>query len=212
MAYANGQLPASILAPVPGTSPRGHPLLRKDVAAAYLAMHEESMARFGVSLAIDEGTIRRTYRELSAQYLAKAQEGSNAATPGTSNHGWALATDLMSKKQRWVIDQIGEKYGFAKAWSDAAWEWWHIKWREGVWDGKRYDPLAVLTKDEHRWVRELAARRATAHARGKWLPDSLARAQHIIDTIEDRIRTIRVLDASKANRRERLVLLRAAIK
>lgn len=125
---ANGQLDPSELAPIVGSSPRpgGRPLLRRDAAAAYNALHAESMRRFGISMGLDEGTTRRAYRELDAQYEAKRIYGSNAATPGTSNHGWGINVDLQTRQQRWVIDQIGAAYGFSKAWSDASWEWWHI--------------------------------------------------------------------------------------
>jgi hypothetical protein len=105
-------------------------------------MHNEAMVRYGISLSISEGTVGRTYRSYERQVIAKRIYGSNAATPGYSNHGWAIAVDLMTRQQRWVIDKIGAKYGYAKRWSDASWEWWHIKWRSGVWRGQ--DPFPVL--------------------------------------------------------------------
>ena len=126
MAYANGRLPASALSPIPGNGQ-----LRNDAARAYRAMAILASRR-GVSMVIIEGAVRRTYRPIAAQYLAKRIYGSNAATPGTSNHGWALAIDLMNMAQRRMIDKIGRAFGFAKAWSDASWEWWHIKWRAGT--------------------------------------------------------------------------------
>lgn len=131
MAYANGRIPSSALAPIPGTSPRpgGHPLLRKDAARAYTALHNYAMKRWRISMALSENSIRRAYREIDAQYLAKRMYGSNAATPGTSNHGLGINVDLMTRQQRWVIDQVGASFGFSKRWSDAAWEWWHITYR-----------------------------------------------------------------------------------
>jgi hypothetical protein len=121
----------------------GNGFLRRDAAIAYTAMHQRAL-RDGVSLAIYEGAIRRTYRPYTAQVAARkmwCDQGKcgNAAVPGTSNHGLALATDLMSWTQRNWIDRHGAVYGWAKRWSDAAHEWWHLKWLAGVWKGDIFD-------------------------------------------------------------------------
>jgi hypothetical protein len=42
---------------------------------------------------------------------------------------------VASQRIRWVIDQIGQPYGYSKAWSDAPWEWWHLRYTPGVWHG-----------------------------------------------------------------------------
>lgn len=136
MGYANGRLPQGALAPIPGTSPRagGRPLLRKDASRAYTALHNYAVERWGISMALGEGSIRRAYREYPAQVAARQMwcaQGrcGNAATPGTSNHGLGINVDLVTRQQRWVIDQVGASFGFSKRWSDAAWEWWHITYR-----------------------------------------------------------------------------------
>jgi murein L,D-transpeptidase YcbB/YkuD len=36
---------------------------------------------------------------------------------------------------RQIVDEIGEQFGWAKKWSDAPSEWWHLSYRPGVWDG-----------------------------------------------------------------------------
>jgi hypothetical protein len=126
--YINGKLPSSLLRPIPGNG-----RMRKDAAAAYTAMYLLAKRR-GVDMRIIEGSLRRTYREYAAQLVAWSiylHGGNLAARPGTSNHGWALAVDLMSMVQRRMVDLIGRAFGFSKAWSDAPGEWWHIKWREG---------------------------------------------------------------------------------
>lgn len=120
----NGRLAASQLAAIPGRS-----RLRRDAAAAYTAMHRESVRRFRVSLAIYDATIGRGYRSLAQQYAAKRMYGSNAAYPGTSNHGLGLAVDLHTRQQRWVIDQIGRLYGWRK--TEAFHEFWHINYVGG---------------------------------------------------------------------------------
>jgi hypothetical protein len=135
VSFANGQVPASALSPLPGSNAG----LLKMAALAYRAMD----AATSVSLAIIDGPVGRTYRSIARQYLAKRIYGPNAAWPGTSNHGLAITVDLMSLLQRRVIDAIGRHFGWAKEWSDASWEWWHLKWREGVWK-PRPDPLRFL--------------------------------------------------------------------
>lgn len=130
---SNGQLPASALRPIPGNGQ-----LRNDAARAYIALHLLA-SRKGVSMVITEGAIRRTYRPLSAQWLAwNTLPRGQAAYPGTSNHGWGLAVDLMSFAQRRMVDLYGAAFGWSKRWSDAAHEWWHLKFRPGVWIPPRW--------------------------------------------------------------------------
>lgn len=159
MAYLNGRLPADALAAIPG----GH--LRKDAAAAWNAMNAESIRRFGIHL--HPLGPASSYRTLSQQdylwdHVEHPHDTNWVAEPGTSNHGWGLAVDLATRQMRWVIDQIGVKYGWAKKWSDAPGEWWHIKWRPGVWHPTVHhvDKLAVLTKQEKFLVTRLAYHRA----------------------------------------------------
>lgn len=141
--YLNGRLPASVLAPIPGGR------LRKDAAAAWNAMNAESVRRWGIHLRPLGGM--SAYRTLGEQdYLwdhsAHPHDTNWVARPGTSNHGWGLAVDLATRAMRWVIDQIGHKYGFSKACSDAPGEWWHIKYNPActgaTWKPKR--PLPVV--------------------------------------------------------------------
>lgn len=140
MAYANGRLPNSALAPIAGGR------LRKDAAAAFNAMNEESRQRYGVTL--HPTGPRASYRVLADQQyfwnLYLSGRGNLAARPGTSNHGWGLAVDLATPQMRSIVDKIGAKYGWAKKWSDAPSEWWHIRWRPGVWKGQT--PVPTITK------------------------------------------------------------------
>jgi hypothetical protein len=127
---ANGRLPASSLAPIGG----GY-FLRRDAAKAFNAMSAEARQRFGVSVKVVAG-YRTFARQVYFWNLWRAGKGNLAAEPGSSNHGWGVAVDLASQRMRWIVDHIGAKYGFSKAWSDAPGEWWHI----------RFDP-AHLTAD-----------------------------------------------------------------
>lgn len=149
MAYANGRIPASALAPIPGSGPYGTPKLLKEPARAYNALHRYSMARWGISMALNESVVGRAYRNYDRQVLAKRVYGRNAATPGYSNHGKGINVDLMTRQQRWVMDQVGHLFGFSKRWSDAAWEWWHITYRYGTypmvakWSQKPFRPIRL---------------------------------------------------------------------
>ena len=138
VSFANGRAPASALASIPGG------MLRHDAAAAWNAMNAEAKRRWGIELR-PLGP-NSSYRTVTQQVLMKNLHGGNAATPGTSNHGWGLAVDVATKQMRWIIDQIGERYGWAKKWSDASWEWWHIRWREGVWKPPAADPTPMLRR------------------------------------------------------------------
>lgn len=146
MGFANGQAPRSALAPI-----HNGMLLRKDAAAAFNAMDAEAVRRFGRHIGVRDayriiGRPGDLDRNVWSQWAAHEREqrgGNDAADPGTSNHGLALAADLFDERDRWIVDQIGAEYGWSKAWSDAPGEWWHVKWREGVWTPK---PLDVLDR------------------------------------------------------------------
>lgn len=133
MSYANGHIPASALSPIPGANAG----LLHEAALAYRAMDllvSEDMSLY-------DGSIGRTYRNYARQVIARNYwcargKCGNAAVPGTSNHGWGLAFDLFSAAQRAAVDHAGRPFGFAKNWSDASWEWWHIRYRSGVWHPK----------------------------------------------------------------------------
>ena len=126
----NGRLPEAVLAPIAGGQ------LDRAAAAAWNAMNVEARAG-GVELR-PTGSMSsyRTYAQQVYLYdLYRSGRGNLAAVPGTSNHGWGLAVDLATTEMRSMLDRIGRKYGWAKEWSDAASEWWHIKYRPGVWSG-----------------------------------------------------------------------------
>jgi len=154
VAYSNGNIPGSLLAPIPGSNAG----LLKPAALTYKAMHYYSLKVTGTPLTIIDGQVGRTYRSYSRQLLAKQIYGSNAATPGFSNHGLALAVDLMYAAQRAAIDRVGRAFGWAKEWSDASWEWWHMKWRDVGWKPKP-DPTAKLPRHMRKAANALLYRR-----------------------------------------------------
>jgi hypothetical protein len=134
MAYSNGRLPQSVLAPITKAVGGAQVYLRKDAAKAFNAMNHESETKHGITLRATGS--KSAYRTIAQQewlwdHCEHPHDTNWVAEPGTSNHGWGLAIDLATPAMRRIVDQIGEKYGFAKHWSDAPGEWWHIKWREG---------------------------------------------------------------------------------
>ena len=147
----------SVLAAIPGPAPGTKCYLRRDVAAAWNAMSKESVRRgWGVLRPLGYMSAYRTYDQQVYlwNHSAHPHDTNWVARPGTSNHGWGLAIDLQSQHMRWVVDRIGREYGFAKRWSDAPLEWWHVRWREGVWTPpKRFIPLRHDSRGERvRWV------------------------------------------------------------
>jgi hypothetical protein len=122
MAYANGRIPASALAPIAGGR------LRKDAAARWNAMAYDIRRRTGVTV-LPNGPYS-SYRDYAGQVLMRAQwcgrgNCGNAAIPGTSNHGLGIAVDVNRPD---LVNAYGAPYGYQKRWSDAAWENWHMKW------------------------------------------------------------------------------------
>ncbi len=137
---ANGNLPKSKLARV--YHPSAEIYLEKDAAAAWNSMRLEARRRYKTD--IYPGGPDSAYRTLARQkywrnYWCNQGACHNAAVPGTSNHGLGLAVDLPTRRMRFIIDQIGARAGWAKKWSDAPHEWWHLKFNSGVWK-KRPDP------------------------------------------------------------------------
>jgi len=129
-ASSNGYLSQSELAPI--YQPNYRVYLQKDAAAAWNAFRQYCLAR-GVD--VYPGGQYSAYRTYSQQVLMKRLYGSNAATPGTSNHGLGLAVDLATQQMRSAVDKWGAQFGWSKRWSDASWEWWHIKYQAGHYHG-----------------------------------------------------------------------------
>lgn len=136
----NGSLPKSKLARV--YHPTAEIYLEKEAAAAWNSMRLEARRRFKTD--IYPGGPDSAYRTLARQkfwrnYWCNQGNCGNAAVPGTSNHGLGLAVDLPTRRMRFIVDRIGARAGWAKKWSDAPQEWWHLKYNSGVWT-KRPDP------------------------------------------------------------------------
>ncbi|MCA1712262.1 MAG: M15 family metallopeptidase [Actinobacteria bacterium] len=129
--YANGFMPDSALCPLwqaPGER------LRSDAANAFNRMSRARAASTGGALCVTDA-----YRSYSGQVAVYRNKPSLAATPGTSEHGWGLATDLCggaenfgSEAYRWMQDNAG-RFGFNHpAWAEPSgsmpepWHWEYV--------------------------------------------------------------------------------------
>lgn len=118
--FDNGKIPLNTLQQIPW-APRY--LLRADTTAALAAMNVQFRSEFGYDLPINDG-----YRDYAGQVEAKAKYGDNAAEPGTSNHGWALAIDI-GDRSHWAIGFSHPIYLWLKA-NAGRYGWAHPDWAE----------------------------------------------------------------------------------
>lgn len=126
--YPNGEIPAAALCPIWGVK---GPRLRADAAASFSDMAKEYAALFGAPICVTD-----SYRGFGAQVAVKIEKPDLAATPGMSNHGWGLATDLCdgiqtfgTPQHQWLSEN-SMRYGwFLPAWAQAGgskpepWHW-----------------------------------------------------------------------------------------
>lgn len=118
--YDNGRIPMSTLQPIPWEPKYS---LRGDATAALAAMNAAFRTQFGYNLPINDG-----YRDYEGQVLAKQIYGSEAAEPGTSNHGWALAIDI-GDRSHYRIGYSDPIYLWLKA-NAGRYGWAHPQWAE----------------------------------------------------------------------------------
>lgn len=121
----NGQLPYSSLSRIAGGG-----YLVPPAAAAWNALAAHIYRETGAKIAPNGPN--SSYRTYAMQVEMKAIYGTNAATPGTSNHGWGLAVDTDDHD---LVNRYGAPFGYQKAWSDASWEPWHMKYATGHYSG-----------------------------------------------------------------------------
>ncbi|MEU7902229.1 M15 family metallopeptidase [Actinoplanes sp. NPDC049118] len=117
--YGNGKIPANALAKVGDT---GHKLWAP-AAESLNRMIADAKAQ-GVKIGITDSY--RSYGEQVdvARRKGLYSQGGLAAKPGTSEHGWGMATDLdlNNKAQAWMRAN-GEKYGFVENTPREPWHW-----------------------------------------------------------------------------------------
>jgi LysM repeat protein len=125
---------AAVSAPGMGhvPSPYGELFLIPAAADAWNAMRAEASSVYGIDI-YPGGPVSayRTYAQQSELYAAfLAGYGAPANPPGTSSHESGTAVDVQTPEMRWVIDQIGSKYGWGKV--HAPGEWWHVDYLAGL--------------------------------------------------------------------------------
>ena len=125
----------SIVPSAPGMahvpSPWGSLHLAPAAAAAWNLMREESLAKYGADL-YPSGPLsaHRTYSQQAYLYcLFRSGQGAPANPPGMSVHETGAAVDLATPEMRWVVDEIGWKYGWQKVHGPD--EWWHVDFAGG---------------------------------------------------------------------------------
>jgi hypothetical protein len=147
--YANGKAPSAVLVEV---EPGNH--LRADAAAAWVLFRAACFAATGVwltatsanrtyarqvELFLERYSTRNSGRKSrvwnGTRYWLKAGQA-DAATPGTSNHGWAIAVDMggYSRAWSWIVANCG-RFGFSLSEGLSVGEKWHIVFVR-AWDGR----------------------------------------------------------------------------
>ena len=140
-----------------------------DAAASWNTLRLYLLQRYGSRGDIYPEGPRGAYRDYAGQVWCKAHYGSNAAVPGTSNHGLGHAVDVANHEMAALIDRHGGMFGWHH-W-DAKWEWWHREYDGGF---SRPDPgpdrgNPVLRKSsggvgQKPWVEDLQRRLNTVAA------------------------------------------------
>lgn len=124
--YQNGRIPLETLALIPWTANQSfnpNRRLRKDAFQALNAMNDSFKKAFGRNLPINDG-----YRSYDEQVQAKQQYGGEAAEPGYSNHGWAVAIDVGTVSQGRIGFDSSE-YSWLKS-NAGKYGWVHPPWAE----------------------------------------------------------------------------------
>ena len=124
----NGRLSSRQLAPT------FHPTLKlfladDEAAASWNTMRLYLLQKLGKSGDISAEGPLGAYRDYAGQLRCKELYGTNAATPGRSNHGWGHAVDVATHDMADLIDHHGGAFGWHH-W-DAKWEWWHREYDGG---------------------------------------------------------------------------------
>jgi len=125
-AYANGELPASVLSTISWTVGQnwlGTQQLRTDARDSLDRLNAAFRADYGFDLPINGG-----YRSYADQVEAKRIYGPQAAEPGTSNHGWGVAIDVGTQSHA-RISFTSPTYSWLKA-NAGTYAWVHPAWAE----------------------------------------------------------------------------------
>lgn len=92
----------------------------------------------------------------------------------SSNHGWGIAVDVMTRQMAFLIRQVCAKFGWSFDEGDRVGEWWHVRYIGGYTKRIGADPL---TKAERKLLAE-------------WDSNPASR-EHVLDRVAHQIREIR---------------------
>lgn len=161
--HQNGRIPTSVLTPIgKGALPGGlqfgkqqfaHPAAAAAWGALVRAVHERS----GVRLKVAEG-----YRDLALQqHYWNTLPFPMAASPGTSNHGWARAVDMYgyTSSALVAVRELAPNLGWSLATGDRVGEPWHIEY-VGSLAIPQPEPEDPLIAEEDAMIRYLMTTRA----------------------------------------------------
>ncbi|MGI9612712.1 MAG: M15 family metallopeptidase [Acidimicrobiales bacterium] len=117
--YGNGRIPSSALAAVGDT---GHRLYAPAATALNTLMADA--AEDGVTVGITDSYRSYSAQENLADRKGLYNQGGLAARPGTSNHGWGMATDLRldDAALAWMRENAA-RYGFVEDVPREPWHW-----------------------------------------------------------------------------------------
>ena len=119
VAYGNGKIPEEALGRVGQT---GHKLWAP--AAENLNRMIEDAKRDGVNIGITDSYRPYTEQVDLARRKGLYSQGGLAAKPGTSEHGWGMATDLdLNAKALTWMRQHAKDYGFVENVPRETWHW-----------------------------------------------------------------------------------------
>lgn len=203
--YLNGKLPARALAPIPGGQ------LWIPAANAWNDLIEYVRRREGETAAnaIRPGGSDSSYRLYARQvyfknlWTSKGQP-QKAATPGTSNHGFAIAVDCPSELGKKMLRKWGHLFGWSNYEGARIGEDWHWTYVGSKNYQRKYykDPFYFGAVDERRWYAEWMGLRAKKKglARRVVLKRRLVKRRK---TLHHLIKTDTAANNKKLNRRAR---------
>lgn len=126
--------------PIPGGR------LWPDAALTWNAMRADYVAAGGRPEEFVPAGPNSSARGLPAQRHFYANQPPPAAVPGTSNHGWGLAVDVLTRAAAAWIMRNGRRYGWSWDEGQRVGEWWHFRYV-----GAPAAKLSSLRAAEGRW-------------------------------------------------------------
>lgn len=137
--------------PIPGGK------LWTEAALTWNAMRAAYIASGGSPANFMPAGPRSSARTLDAQQFFWTHQPPPAAFPGTSNHGWGIAVDVLTRAAAAWIMRNGHRFGWSWDEGKRVGEWWHMRYvgaSPSLLRKLTRDPLAGFTTSEKRWVRE----------------------------------------------------------